>query len=67
MPLHRNPAPGVWKFTIFVDPWSVIITIYLVCLIHAWGKKMIFYRKNAFQLYDLSGHALAQKPLLRGS
>ena len=30
---HKNQ--GVMKFTIFVDPYSVITTIYLVCLNHA--------------------------------
>ena len=33
---QKNPAPGVKKFTIRVDPSLVIITTYLVCLIYAW-------------------------------
>ena len=35
-PLHKNPYPGVMKFTIMVDPSLVIITTYLVCLTCAW-------------------------------
>ena len=27
-PLHKNPCPGVMKFTVLVDPSLVIITIY---------------------------------------
>ena len=34
--LYKNPAPGVMKFTILVDPSLIIITTYLVCLIYAW-------------------------------
>ena len=30
------------------------------------GSKEDFYRNNAFSLYDLYGHALAQEPLPRG-
>ena len=29
---HKNPCPGVMKFTIYVDPSLFIITIYLNCL-----------------------------------
>ena len=29
---HKNPCPGVMKFTIYVDPSLVIISIYLNCL-----------------------------------
>ena len=36
----------------------VIMTIYLVCLIYT-------LRENAFSLYDLYGHALAQEHLPR--
>ena len=32
---YKNPHPGVMKFTILVNPSFVIITIYLICLIHA--------------------------------
>ena len=36
MPLHKKPCPpGVIKLTILVDPFMVIITIYIVCLIYA--------------------------------
>ena len=35
-PYHKNPCPGVMKFTILLDPFLVIITTYLVCLIYAW-------------------------------
>ena len=34
-PKTTLPAPGIKKFTTFVDPFLVIITIYLVCLAHA--------------------------------
>ena len=33
-PLHKNPAPGVIKFKIFVDPTFIIIILFLVCLIY---------------------------------
>ena len=55
------------KFTILVDPSLVIINIYLVCLTYAWECNEHFYRKNAFPLYYLYGHAQAQEPLPRGS
>ena len=31
------------------------------------SKEEDFYRNNAFSLYDLNGHALAQEPLPLGS
>ena len=34
-PSTRTPALGVMEFTVLVDPFLVIITIYLVCLIFA--------------------------------
>ena len=34
--LHKTAAPGVMKVTILVDPYLVIITTYLYCLIYAW-------------------------------
>ena len=34
--LFKNPAPGVMKLTILVDPSLITITTYLVCLIYAW-------------------------------
>ena len=49
------------KFIIWVDPSLVIITIYLVCLIHAWEYRR-FLRNNAFSLYDLYGHTIAKNP-----
>ena len=33
-PWHKNPAPGVMKFKIFVDPTFIIIILFLVCLIY---------------------------------
>ena len=48
------------------DSSLFIISIYLVCLIYACEWDDDFYRKNVFPLYDLCGHALAQKPLPRG-
>ena len=56
------------KFTILVDPSSVIITIYLVCLIYGMpgSRAEDFKRNNAFSLNDLYGHAPAQEPLPRG-
>ena len=53
-------------FTIVVDRPLVIIIIYLVCLISSWEKEDEFYRNNAFPLYNLYGHALAQEPLPKG-
>ena len=35
----RTLSPGFMKFTVFVEPSLVIITIYLVCLIYAWEEK----------------------------
>ena len=58
---------GVLKFAILVDPSLVITIIYLVCLIYSVGvEKKILKKNNAFSLYDLYGHALAQEPLPRG-
>ena len=55
------------KFTILVDSFLAIITLYLVCLIMINAlesrKQLFFYRNNAFSLYDLYGHALEQEPL----
>ena len=34
MATPKHPTPGVMKFTILVDPSSVIITMHLVCLNH---------------------------------
>ena len=48
------------KFTTLVD-LSLVITIYLVCLINAW------VRNNAFSLHDSYGHTPAQEPLPKGS
>ena len=42
-PKHKNPVPGVMKFTILVDPSLVIITIYF-CLINAWKKRRRFLK-----------------------
>ena len=36
----RTPAPEVMKFTIWVDPSLVIITIHLYCLKHAHEKNI---------------------------
>ena len=67
-PLHKTTAPGFMKFTILVDPSLVIITTYLVCMIFMYlgVEKKIFKRNNAFSLFDLCDHALAQKPLSPG-
>ena len=45
MPHHVNPCWGVMKFTIFVDLFLVIITIYLVCMNHATKYRKIFFKK----------------------
>ena len=51
------------KFTFFLHPSLVIITVYLVCLINAWeSRENIFKRNHAFSLYN---HAIAQEPLPR--
>ena len=34
--LAQEPAPGVTKFKILVDPSLVIVTIYSVCFIYSW-------------------------------
>ena len=41
-PYTRTPAPGVMKFTIFVDPSLVIISIHLVCIDLAWSREEDF-------------------------
>ena len=69
MGTHKNPCPGVMKFTHLVDPPLVIITILLsLCLIYAlvWRRRF-FKKKDAFSLYTLYGHILAQGPLYQGS
>ena len=39
-PQHiRTPAPGVMKYIILVDHFLVIVTIYLICLIHVPVQK----------------------------
>ena len=43
-PQRKNPYPGVMKFTIWVDPFLVIITIYLVCLIYASEERRRFLK-----------------------
>ena len=35
MLLHKNPCPGILKFTILVEPSLVFITVYLAYLIYA--------------------------------
>ena len=60
-PQHKIPSLGVMKFTILVDHYLVIMTIYYVCLIFAWGDGRRFLN-NAFLLNDLYGHAPAQEP-----
>ena len=65
-PQHKNPCPGVMKLPILVDRSLVIITIYLVYLIYAWEQRRRFFKNNAFLLYELHGHALAQEPCFGG-
>ena len=59
----RTPAVGIMIFIILLDMSLVIITLYLVCLIYAWELRRRFFKKYAFLLYDLYGHALTQEPL----
>ena len=33
--LHKNLSPGIMKFTILIDSSLLIITIHLVCMVHA--------------------------------
>ena len=42
LPKHKNPYIGVIKFTILVDPYFVIINLYLVCLIYVWEYRNFF-------------------------
>ena len=49
------------KFTILVDPCLAIITFYFV-LSMPKSRENFFKRYNAFPLYDLYGHTLAQNP-----
>ena len=51
-PCTRTPAPGVMKFTIFIDPSLVIITTYLVFLIYAWEKRRFFKKCSNFTLFN---------------
>ena len=44
-PQHKNPYPGVMKFTILVDPSSVIITINLDGLFYAQELRRRFLKK----------------------
>ena len=62
-PSTRTPAPWVIQFTIYENSSLVIITILSICLIYVWVKRRRFLKKNAFLLYDLFGHAIAQEPL----
>ena len=59
-------TPCAMKFIILVDSSLIIITVHLVFLNHAQEQRRGFLRNNAFFLYDLYEHALAQE-LLRGS
>ena len=62
----RTLAPGVIKFTILADP-SFASLLYTYFVWSMYGSTQDFERNNAFWLYDLYGHTLAQEPLLRGS
>ena len=41
---HKNPCPGVMKFTILVDPSLVNITLYIVCLINNWEQRRKIFK-----------------------
>ena len=51
MPCTRTPAPGVMKFTNFIDPFLVIITTYLVFLIYVWEKRRFLKKCSNFTLF----------------
>ena len=58
-PYHRNPCPGVTKFTILEEASMLIITIYSVCLFDTREYRR-FFKNNAFLLFDQYGQALTQ-------
>ena len=64
---HQNPCPrghDIYNFGIpYLGHYYYILGLSDLCL----GVKKIFKRNNAFSIYDLNGHTLAQDPLLRGS
>ena len=51
VPQHKNPCPGVMKFTILVDPFLVIITLNVVSLVYAWEKRRRLIFKEIHQFY----------------
>ena len=63
-PSIKTLVQGFIKFTILLDPSLVIITIYIICLIHVRSSVDKKRRNLTFSLY---GHAPAQEPLPRGS
>ena len=60
-----TPLPGGHE--ILVVPSSVFNTIYLVISPMPIRGEEDVKRNNSFSLHDLCDHALAQKPLPRGS
>ena len=70
-PSTTTLSQGVMNFTVLVNPsLFIIITVYILSLsdlCSAVEKKINILRNNAFLLYDLYGHSLAQEPLPWGS
>ena len=65
-PSTKTLCPEVIKFSIWVVPSLVIITIHLVCLINAWRREEDFKRNHVFSIHNLYGQAPAQKPFPGG-
>ena len=63
-PLLKDPCPRGHEIYNFGRPFLRHHYYMHVCLINAWESRGRF---NAFSIYDLYGHTLAQKPLPRGS
>ena len=57
----RTPVRGVTKFTILVDPSVVLLSIYLVYLIHAPEERR-FLKNYFFFLYDWNATPLHKNP-----
>ena len=62
-PSTRTSGTGVKKLTIFEDPSSVIIPMFLHVVCLPRSREEDFERNNAFSLYDLYSHAPAKEPL----
>ena len=64
MSSKRNPALGLLKFTILLDP-SLVLHCYILKLSDPFPS--VYKKKNAFSLNDICCYTLTQETLSRGS